>query len=193
MPTSKRSENAGASSAYSAARSAGSYAQMFTMLVPTTIFDVASSSGRTDGRRGEPPSQNAPYPSCSTSSAAAPNCSTPIARALVQTPIFPSSIPAAYLRPMGVARSESAGDVFERDHRDEARTRAGGLARSLPDMTVDGDDGSRRRSAQLGLGEREARGRETCQCRTQTGAGLQQRAPTGPLSGAGIRGPRRSG
>ena len=33
---------------------------MFTMLVATTMLSVASSSGRTLGRRGEPPSQNVP-------------------------------------------------------------------------------------------------------------------------------------
>ena len=63
MPTSSRPGKARASSACSAASSAGSYCQTLTMPVATVSCSVASSSGRTVGSRGEPPSQNAPKPS----------------------------------------------------------------------------------------------------------------------------------
>src|SRR6266540_6170024 len=58
---------------------------MFTIDVPTPIRSVASSSGRTELRRGDPPSQNEPKPSSSTKAAAEPAFSSPICLYVVQT------------------------------------------------------------------------------------------------------------
>src|SRR5712691_8442417 len=80
------------------------------MPVATTRFWVASSSGRTLGSRGEPPSQKTPYPSSSTSLAASAAFSSPRSRYLVQTPIVPRSI-ASF--PLG---DELGGDERHLEH-----------------------------------------------------------------------------
>ncbi len=62
MPTISRPGKSRSRAVYSAASSAGSYAQTLTIDVPTTSDSEASSNGRTVGSRGEPPSQNVPKP-----------------------------------------------------------------------------------------------------------------------------------
>src|SRR5580698_11470788 len=99
------------------ATSAASSFQMLTMLVPTTSALVVSSSSSTMARSpsGEPPSQSAPYPSCSSSAAIAgvvcqaprqtpnrpsrsrhcvmppPSTRSPLARTAGWPPVFPCS------------------------------------------------------------------------------------------------------
>jgi hypothetical protein len=77
MPSMKRSGKSARTAASAAAVSAGSLIQTLRMPVATASVDVASSSGRTSGTCGEPPSQNVPYPSCSTIFAASPPRSAP--------------------------------------------------------------------------------------------------------------------
>jgi hypothetical protein len=78
MPSMKRPGKSARTAASAAAVSAGSLFQTLRMPVATTSVDVASRSGRTSGTWGEPPSQKAPYPTCSASCAASPARSAPM-------------------------------------------------------------------------------------------------------------------
>src|SRR3954447_19472958 len=89
IPSMNRPGKSSRTAASAAAVSPGSLLQTLRMPVAATRVDVAARIGRTSATFGEPPSQKAPYPSCSASFAASAARPTPNGRQLVQTPIFP--------------------------------------------------------------------------------------------------------
>ena len=74
-----------------------------------TSRPVASSSGRSAGSCWEPPSQNVPNPSSSTSRAASPACSWPTTRYVVQIPNWPSSMRCSFAHGAGLTADGPTG------------------------------------------------------------------------------------